>query len=240
MTENVHSEEVEQSATGAVSKKAAAKKSRRRLPITVGVVAVVAIVAGAGFFVWHEQPSFCNAICHAPMDPYLPTYEAEPRQAAADKWGNEVADASGMMAAYHRAEAGTTCMGCHVPTLGEQVSEGASWILGNYYDPLTERDSAQLTEARGVDNDKFCMNDSCHTNADGTPMTRDDLIALTSDREFNPHVSQHSERQCTDCHKAHRASVMVCAQCHSDAEVPEGWITPAQEAQLMQPIVVDE
>ncbi len=82
----------------------AAQKKKKKWPIVVGVVVAVLVVAGAGFWVWHEQPSFCNAICHTPMDAYLPTYEAEPGQAATDVWGNEVANASGMMAAVHRAE----------------------------------------------------------------------------------------------------------------------------------------
>ena len=45
-----------------------AKNGKKKWPIVVGVVAVVLVAAGAGFFVWHEQPSFCNAICHTPMD----------------------------------------------------------------------------------------------------------------------------------------------------------------------------
>ena len=103
---------------------AAPKKKRKKWPVVVGVVVAVLVVAGAGFFVWHEQPSFCNAICHTPMDPYLPTYEAEPGQAAVDKWGNDVEDASGMMAAVHRVSkdqggAEATCMSCHVPTIGD-------------------------------------------------------------------------------------------------------------------------
>ena len=41
---------------------------RRRAPIVCAVVAVVLVCAGGGFYVWHNQPSFCNAICHEPMD----------------------------------------------------------------------------------------------------------------------------------------------------------------------------
>ena len=41
------------------------------------VVVAVAIIAGAGLWVWHEQPSFCAAICHVPMDPYLETYDEQ-------------------------------------------------------------------------------------------------------------------------------------------------------------------
>ena len=44
----------------------AAQKKKKKWPIVVGVVVAVLVVAGAGFWVWHEQPSFCNAICHTP------------------------------------------------------------------------------------------------------------------------------------------------------------------------------
>ena len=202
------------------------KKGKKKWPIVVGVVVVVLIAAGAGFWVWHEQPSFCNAICHTPMDPYLPTYEAEPGQPATDKWGNEVADASSMLAATHRAQEGTTCMGCHVPTLSEQINEGINWVTGNYVYPLEEKSLKDLTEARGLDDDEFCLNEACHN------ITRDDLVEATSDMERNPHVAQHGEVACSECHKAHRASVMYCTQCHSDAEVPDGWVSAAESKTL--------
>ena len=50
--------------------------------------------------------------------------------------------------------------------------------------------------------------------------------------EFNPHKAQHGEIECSECHKAHRASVMYCTQCHSEAEVPEGWLTVAEANKL--------
>lgn len=212
-------------ADGSTTEEAAPKKKGKKWPIVVGVVVVVLIAAGAGFWVWHEQPSFCNAICHTPMDPYLPTYEAEPGQAAVDKWGNEVENASGMLAAVHRTQ-GDTCMSCHVPSIGEQVSEGINWVSGNYVNPLEERDLEQLVEARGVESDEFCLNESCHN------LTREDLQKATADMEFNPHVAQHGEIECSECHKAHRASVMYCTQCHSEAEVPEGWLTVAEANKL--------
>lgn len=210
------------------------KRPRKRLAVALATVAAVVVVAGVGLFVWHEQPSFCAAICHSPMDPYLPTYETEPGQATQDKWGNEVADAGAMLAASHRSENGDTCMSCHVPTLSEQVSEGIGWLTGDYYDPLSERTLDQLTAARGVDGEQFCLNEACHD------FTRDQLVEMTADLEFNPHVSQHEERDCSDCHKAHRASVMVCAQCHTQAEVPQGWISPVEDATLMKPIAIAE
>ena len=80
--------------------------------------------------------------------------------------------------------------------------------------------------ARGIEPDQFCLNESCHN------MTRDDLIQATSDLERNPHVPQHGENQCSDCHKAHRASVNACSQCHNDAPIPEGWISAADNTAL--------
>lgn len=209
----------------------AARRPRRKL-VVAGVVAAVALVACASLWVWHEQPSFCGAICHTPMDPYLSTYEAEVGQEATDKYGNTVEDASGMLAATHRVEAGSSCMDCHVPTMSEQVSEGMSWITGSYTlvsggsgsGVLEERSMDDLAEARGADGEQFCLNKACHANDDGTAMTRDDLIAATSDLALNPHVIEHDELACTDCHKAHRASVMQCSLCHLEAEIPEGWV----------------
>ena len=164
----------------------------RKWPIVVGVVVVVLIAAGAGFWVWHEQPSFCAAICHTPMDEYLETYEQEAGTAGVDKWGNEVANTNAMLAVSHKAQ-GKDCMACHVPTLSEQMSEGMNWVTGNYVYPLEERDTEMLTEA---------------------------------------HQPQHGEIECSECHKAHRASVMYCTQCHSEAEVPEGWLTVAEANKL--------
>ncbi len=217
----------ETSAPDSTTEEAAPKKKGKKWPIVVGVLAVVLIAAGAGFWVWHEQPSFCNAICHTPMDPYLPTYEAEPNTAAVDKWGNDVENASSMLAATHRTQ-DKTCMSCHVPTIAEQVAEGVAWVSGNYLNPLEERTLDELVEARGLKNsDEFCLNESCHN------LTRDDLEAATADAgKYNPHTPQHGERACSDCHKAHRASVNVCTQCHSDAVVPEGWLTASEAKKL--------
>ncbi len=240
---------------------AAKPKKARRTPIIVGVVAVVIIAAIGGGLVWHEQPSFCNAICHTPMDGYLATYEAEPGQPATDKWGNEVSDASSMMAALHRQKGeengeAITCLSCHTPTLSEQLTEGAHWVSGSYnvsqtldetFVP-TERDGNQLTEARGTDAESFCLNSGCHVNDDGSVMTKEDLEKLTADEygDRNPHAtdsslpSNHTAKlACTDCHKGHRASVMGCSQCHSDSKIPEGWLSSSQASEL-EPTALEE
>lgn len=219
------------------------RKSHRRGGIIAGVVAAVVVVAGIGAFVWHEQPSFCNAICHTPMDGYLETYEATPGESATDKWGNQVDNAQGMLSAVHRVEDGDTCLSCHVPTLGEQIGEATAWASGNYTlvandqvgtgASLLERNTTDLTAARGTSADSFCLNESCHnfTRADLTEMTKveSDNPAI---RIRNPHSWKHAEQACTDCHKAHRASVLICTECHAEMEVPEGWIS-MQEAQAL-------
>lgn len=218
------------------------KQGKKKWPIVVGVVAVVLVAAGAGFFVWHEQPSFCNAICHTPMDAYVETYI----DGSHDKYGNELTEESdkmAMLAYYHGHNDGetTNCLGCHVPTLGEQITEGLHWVTGSYEvagenktgDTILEsRELADLVEARGIEEDSFCLNSGCHHVAeDGTEIqSRDDLLKATADLDetYNPHKAQHGEYACTQCHKAHSQSVNYCTQCHSSAPVPEGWLTASE------------
>lgn len=213
------------------STRSIAKKSRKKIGVIVGVIAVVLVAAGASLWVWHEQPSFCGAICHTPMDNYLATYEAEPGQPTTDKWDNEVADASSMLAPVHRTEDGATCLTCHEPVMSQQISEGLNWVSGNYMFPLNERTTDQIGEPVGKNSDELCLNESCHhVTDDGTELkTRDDLIAATANMgTYNPHEAHHMELECGTCHKAHRASVNYCTQCHATAEVPEGWISMSQ------------
>ena len=232
---------------------APAKKNRKKAPIVIGVVAAVVVVAGAGLYIWHDQPSFCNAICHTPMDPILHTYEAQPGEASTDKWGNTVDNASGMLSSVHRVAGEQTgnsivCVSCHVPSIGEQVTEGMQWVTGGfstvanstYGNVVEEKGLTQLVAARGVTEEQFCLKSGCHVTSDGSTMTRDDLVAATSQYTRNPHLQVHGETQCSDCHKAHRASVNMCSECHSDAPIPEGWITKEQESQLPQLAVESE
>lgn len=224
-----------------------AKQGKKKWPIVVGVVAVVLVAAGAGFFVWHEQPSFCNAICHTPMDAYVQTYV----DGTHDKYGNELtedADKMSMMAFAHANPTegeSTNCLGCHVPTLGEQITEGMNWVSGNYevagenkigQTILEDRDLGDLVEARGLAEDEFCMNSDCHhVAADGTEIVdRASLEAATADLDatYNPHKAQHGEYACSQCHKAHSQSVNACTQCHSSAPVPEGWLTASEAKKL--------
>ncbi|MBO4365811.1 MAG: cytochrome c3 family protein [Eggerthellaceae bacterium] len=209
----------------------AEKKGKKRLPIILGVIIVVIAIAGIGFWKWHEQPTFCNAICHN-MDSFVETYYAEPGAAATDKWGNEVTNSNAMLAVTH-AQSGVNCLGCHVPSLGQQMSEGMEFVTGNYEMPLKEKSVSQLLEGRGEkaeSGDQFCLRDGCHEM-----ITREVLTEATAEMKFNPHRWQHGEIECSECHKSHRASVFYCTQCHQEAEssMPDGWVNYT-DAQALQ------
>lgn len=237
MSEEVKSTSSEEQATGAESavanaapkKKATPEKKRKRM-ITIGVIVAVVIVAGAGFFVWHEQPSFCNAICHAPQDPMNETYDGVSGQAGYDKWGNPVDDMGDLLVVQHKEAAGMACMDCHVPTMGQQITEGIMWVSGNYDYPLDERSLTDLNHyLQAEDESEFCMNESCHN------MTRDDLARATSAYgKRNPHVTEvgHVQMECSDCHKSHRQSVNACSRCHDDVTIPDGWLSADEAAEI--------
>lgn len=208
------------------SEPSARRKPSKKLTI-VGVVVVVIALVGFGFYKWHETPEFCTAICHSPMDDsYRQTLYANPYLASTDKWGNEVSKADAMLASKHGAM-GKKCMDCHVPSIEEQVTEGVEWISGNYYNPLSERDLARLVYYRGAGETEFCLNDGCHD------ISKAGLTEETADMARNPHSWHHSEYTCSDCHKGHRASIMVCSQCHEDAQIPDGWLS-ADEAKDLE------
>lgn len=242
MSEEITKEEpqVEEAPVDTAEEKPGVKKGKKKFAV-IGIVAAVVIVAGAGFYAWHEQPSFCSSICHYSMDAYLPTYESQLGSEGVDKWGNTVADSSAMLAPVHR-EQGITCLGCHTPVISEQLTEGMEWVSGNYTVvsttdgkfALEERDLSDLTEASGVANEEFCLKSGCHVNDDGSVMTRDDLVEKTSNYSRNPHVQQHGEVACSECHKAHRASTVYCGKCHSDVEYPSGWVTYAESQNLAE------
>lgn len=187
---------------------AAAKgKGKRRWPIVVGVVAVVLVCAGIGFNAWHNQPSFCNAICHTPMDYYVDGYYA----------GAETGHAS--LAAAHEAE-GVTCLQCHEATLEAQVNEGTAWISGAYSVNADGSLEPQLITA----DKKQCTAAGCHE--------WQDVVAATENwgeqQGVNPHASHQGEAiDCSNCHSVHGESNMYCNTCHS-YEVPAGWTDPAQ------------
>ena len=107
-------------ASGQTASEFAKSRKRRKVGVIVGVVAIVLVAAGAGFWVWHEQPSFCNAICHSPMDYYVETYDS----------GDPT------LGVTAHAKAGASCLDCHTAELTTQISEVCVWVSDNY--PMTE------------------------------------------------------------------------------------------------------
>ena len=129
-----------------------------------------------------SSPASATPFATRPWIQYNQTYDQEDNAAGTDKWGNEVSNTHSMLAVSHKSgDAGATCMSCHVPQLSEQISEGVNWLTGNYYADLDERTLEDLTEARGIPSEEFCLNAACHSNSDGSAMTRADLAELTSD-----------------------------------------------------------
>lgn len=196
----------------------------------LGVAAAIVVVAGAGFMVWHEQPSFCNAICHAPQDPINATYDGNSGESGVDKWGNPVEDMGDLLVVAHKENGDMVCLDCHKATMSQQITEGVLWATGNFDYPLDERTLTDLNHyVKNDDPNEFCLNDDCHN------MTYEDLAKTTeSYGEYNPHVTEarHQELECGDCHKAHRQSVMACSRCHDEVSIPEGWLSAEESASL--------
>ena len=161
---------------------AAPKKRRKRWPIVLGVVAVVLVACGIGFGIWHEQPTFCNAICHSPMDKYVESYSG----------------GKGMDRVH--AEAGVVCLDCHEAKLGEQIHEAITWIKGDFRKNLDmlKYDSAGCLECHDKDAVKAA---TAELVAQGT-ITRDphadihQVLACT-----DCHRSHRAQVDyCTTCH----------------------------------------
>lgn len=177
------------------------RRSAKRGWIVAGVVAAVVVVAGIGMWVWHEQPSFCNAFCHSPMDAYVESYtEGDP----------------GKLVTQHAA-AGESCLSCHEAEMTTQVSELMAWVSDSY--PMDE-EGRMLATGKEFATEEFCTSGGCHDMSD--------VVASTwgfegNDEKYNPHAShQDNVLECGDCHKVHETSELYCAKCHN-LTLPEGW-----------------
>ena len=120
------------------------KKSKKKLLIVLGVIAVVLVSVVIGGWTWHNSPTFCNAFCHSPMDSYVEGY---------------FSDDVTWLAATHRV-AGEECLDCHKATIGEMVNEAIAWVSGNYTDPLP------MTK---IGTREFCL--ACHDYQDAIAAT---------------------------------------------------------------------
>ena len=198
------------SASGAAGSPAP-KRSHRRAWTTVGIVAAIIVVAGAGFWAWHEQPSFCNAICHSPMDRYVETYDSgDPH-----------------LGITAHANADVTCLKCHEAELTTQVSEAMAWMSDSY--PVTEEGA--LATGKEFADEQFCAKSGCHHElGDGYDEITANLWGFAgNDAKYNPHAShQDLALECGDCHGIHETNVLVCNECHS-LNLPEGWEAPNEQ-----------
>lgn len=159
----------------------------KRTPIVIAVVAVVLVVAGIGGWMWHEQPSFCGAVCHDAMGEHVDNYYSQDTSGGAG------------IASVHEA-AHVTCLECHTAELGTQVSELQSYLGG-------ARD-VPLTSTYYVDN-QTCLN--CHGGS------YSELAKKTASLgAYNPHANPHGEMNCNECHKGHSAQVDTCGECHDN------------------------
>ncbi len=175
-------------------------KAKKKTMVVISIVAAVVVVAGVGFFVWHEQPSFCNAVCHVPMDDYVEGYYST--------------DAS-VLASTH-AQGKVTCLGCHEANLGEQVAEGVVWVSGSYSVPLEKRDFAS---------EENCLSSGCH-NMSREELTQKTANLPRNPHDWSMHGS--IDYACGDCHSIHDQQVDQCAGCHGDIELAQGWTAPSQ------------
>lgn len=221
-------------AEGAEPEPAPKKKRTRKLAIA-GVIVVVLIAVGAGMMVWHESPTFCSTLCHI-EGTYVDNYMQEQNSVGTDKYGNEVSNTNAMMAVLHRntkatAKSEILCVDCHVPNFFELAHDGVSYVSGNYPMPRDERSASGLMSWDGKSAESFCANENCHVYllGDNGELSYTKLVASTKGLAFNPHERHHDNLslECTDCHKGHRASTVVCTACHEheNIELPDGWLT---------------
>lgn len=135
--------------------------------------------------------------------------------------------ASDFGASAHAAQ-GVACLDCHEPTIQEQVTELTTYIKGDYTIPLAELKVS----------DEFCYD--CHLLDEHENLEQ--VVQRTADRDENPHASHLiGDVPCATCHKMHKPSQDLCAQCHDPIAIGAGWtseeVPPITEVglQLFEP-----
>jgi hypothetical protein len=210
------------------------KRKRRGIKILVTVIAIFAIlgVAGGGVYAgFHDEPAFCNAICHTPMDPYVASYIDGTSVNASQADSEAVLSVTLHKQASEQYGSEIKCLTCHESDLGEQIQEGMHWITGDYELPLemsiTVKQPKEGEDAK--DGIEFCLREGCHKDISSLQ----DLQLATAENTRNPHQSHLGDKDCSSCHQTHEQSVNTCTQCHSDAPLPDGWLSHSdQQAQL--------
>jgi hypothetical protein len=205
-----------------------------RILIVIGIVIVVLVGGGAGAYAtFHSNPAFCNFICHTPMDPYVESYQ----NGTSVNTVQASSDAVLSVTLHKDSDQQLNCLSCHVPDMGEQITEGIKWVTGDYEVPLEMGvASKQIKEDSGDKNGvEFCLRSGCHEGIayDGSADDKEKAIAeattqlqaSTADQQRNPHNSHMGVPDCSNCHQTHEQSVLICTQCHNDIELPDGWLT---------------
>jgi hypothetical protein len=112
---------------------------------------------------------------------------------------------------HKHEQSGVACLECHQVTVQQEKKHLAKFNKKAYKVPLEEREYS---------ND-LCFR--CHGSYK-------EIIERTKDYKGkglsrNPHESHYGEIDCNLCHKAHRASIDYCSQCHPPVVNKPGWKT---------------
>ena len=196
------------------------KKGKGRVILLTVVIAVVLLCGGGGivYATQHDNPQFCNAVCHVPMTPYVESFmdgtSVNPQQT----------DLNGpiSLAVHIENNEDMSCLTCHDDGIASQIQEGITWVTGNYTLPLeltmTIKEPTAAHQRSGI---TTCLESGCHAGI----TTLDDLKKATADDHRNPHDSHNGAQDCSSCHQMHEQSVQTCSQCHGDTHIPDGWIS---------------
>jgi hypothetical protein len=190
----------------------------------LAVVIVVVLFFGGGGITYaatHEDPHFCNFVCHVPMDAYVASYDdnISINEKEVDATGPDAAPLS--VTLHKESDQDINCLTCHEPNIEEQITEAMAWVSGDYTMPLegikvVASDQPKEGEVSGF---TFCLREGCHAET-----TYDELKESSSDLARNVHEGQHGYTECSSCHQTHEQSVLLCSQCHNDITLPEGWV----------------
>lgn len=199
------------------------KKGKGKLVLLVVVIVVVLLFGGVGvvYATQHDNPQFCNLICHTPMDPYVQSYMDGTSVNAAQ------ADFDGDLGVtiHANSDQDIVCLTCHTDGIDTQIQEGIAWVTGGYNLPLELTLTLKEPEKHQRDAEAMCLQSGCHEGIESLA----DLKEATSHLKRNVHDSHNGDQNCTNCHQMHEQSVNNCTQCHSDSETPDGWLTYTEQ-----------
>ena len=101
------------------------------------------------------------------------------------------------------------CIDCHERTLEYQVRETIAYLTNDYPQPFVRAQYPMTT----------CFQCHTHTSYDQLAWRTTDLgisDAQAHGRPANPHQPPHySNLECHSCHRMHRPSTLLCAECHA-------------------------